>query len=247
MEYITQLKNFLLNLFSTVFNIGESYFTDVFAIARTGTVRKKCCSLVLKRTFDLAGSLIGLILFGPIILIEGMVIKFNSPGPMFYKQKRVGKDGKVFVLYKIRTMVVDAESETGPVWAKRDDPRIIRGGKLIRRYHIDELPQLFNILKGEMSFVGSRPERPEIIEKFNHHIPNYNKKLVVKPGITGYAQIRHKYDETIRDVKMKLKYEIFYIRRMCLLLDFKILFSTLGIILVGKDDYRSVIRRRGHA
>jgi lipopolysaccharide/colanic/teichoic acid biosynthesis glycosyltransferase len=190
-----------------------------------------------KRTLDLVISFIGLIFFGPIILLVGMFIKFNSPGPVFYKQERVGKNSKTFLMYKLRTMIKDAEAKTGPVWAKRNDSRITGMGYFLRRSHIDELPQLFNVLKGEMSLVGPRPERPEIIEKFNHLIPNYEKKLSIKPGITGYAQIRHKYDETLRDVKTKLKYELFYIQRMCLMLDLKILLVTILVLVIGKDDY----------
>ncbi len=240
MRYIIKIKNFFLNLTSTIFTIFKSYFIDLLELARQRKSQRKCFSLVLKRTMDLVISFIGLIFFGPIILIAGMIIKFNSLGPVFYKQERVGKNGKVFIMYKLRTMIKDAEQETGPIWAKRDDPRITRAGRLLRRYHIDEFHQLFNVLKGEMSLVGPRPERPQIIERFNHHFPNYNKKLDVKPGITGYAQIRYKYDETLRDVKMKLKYELFYIQRMCLFLDLKILFVTLAVFVRGKDDFTKV-------
>jgi len=240
MRYIIKIKNFFLNLTSTIFTIFRSYFTDLLELAMQRKLQRKCLSLVLKRTMDLVISFVGLIFFGPIILIAGMIIKFNSPGPIFYTQERVGKNGKVFIMYKLRTMIKDAEQETGPIWAKRNDPRITSGGRLLRRYHIDELPQLFNVLKGQMSLVGPRPERPQIIERFNHHFPNYEKKLSIKPGITGYAQIRYKYDETLRDVKMKLKYELFYIQRMCLFLDLKILLATAAILVTGKDDYTKV-------
>ena len=231
------IKNLFLNLVNTIFNIWKSYLVDILELTRERIKKRKCISLVLKRTMDLIASFIGLIFFGPVILITGMIIKFNSSGPIFYKQRRVGKNGKIFIIYKIRTMIENAESETGPVWAKKSDPRVVKGGWFLRKYHIDELPQLFNVLKGEMSFVGPRPERPEIIERFNHHIPNYDKKLSVKQGITGYAQIRHKYDETIKDVKMKLRYEIFYIERMCLIVDIRILLITLWVVLMGKDEY----------
>ncbi len=235
--YPCGIKNFFLNLASTIFTIFKSYFTDLAELARNTKTQKKCFFLTLKRTMDLIASFVGLIFFGPVILLVGMIIKFNSPGPVFYKQERVGKNGKIFIMYKLRTMIKDAESLTGPTWAKRNDPRITRVGRLLRRYHIDELPQLFNVLKGEMSLVGPRPERPQIIERFNHHFPNYNKKLDVKPGITGYAQIRYKYDETLKDVKLKLKYELFYIQRMCLFLDLKVLLATLAVLVTGKDDY----------
>jgi len=199
---------------------------------------KHCFFLYLKHTLDIIGSLFGLTLFSPMMLTAGILMKLSSPGTIIYKQKRVGKDGKIFKMYKLRTMQMNAEPEDQPVWAKRNDPRIIKGGGyFLRKYHIDELPQLFNVLKGEMSLVGPRPERPRLVKEFTRLIPGYNKRLSVRPGITGHAQIWHKYDETIRDVKLKLKYELLYIRRMCLSTDLKVVANTIYIILSGKDGY----------
>ena len=234
-----------MKIIASIFQIGKSYFYDLSAIVKKRP--KKRLSLMIKRTFDLVGSSLGIVFFWPVIFLAGLLIKYNSKGPMMYSQKRVGENGKIFVIHKLRTMTKDAESKTGPIWAKKGDERIIKGAHLLRRFHIDELPQLFNILKGQMSFVGPRPERPEIIKRFDYNIPNYNKKFNIKPGITGYAQIRHKYDETIGDVKMKLRYELFYINRMCLLLDLKIMFATVGAIIAGRDEYKSMIRRLNSA
>jgi lipopolysaccharide/colanic/teichoic acid biosynthesis glycosyltransferase len=162
------------------------------------------------------------------------VIKKVSPGPVFFKQNRVGKDGKLFTIYKLRTMKLNAEKETGTVWAKEDDPRLIKGGKLIRKAHIDELPQLVNVLRGDMSLIGPRPERPEIVKDLKEVVPEYEKRFCVKPGITGLAQVWHKYDETIQDVKKKIKYDLLYIRKMCLLVDLRILLQTLIVVATGK-------------
>ena len=131
-------------------------------------------------------------------------------------------------------MEVDAEKETGPVWAKEDDPRLIKFGKIIRKMHIDEIPQLFNVLRGEMSIVGPRPERPIFVKSLSKEIKEYKRRLTVKPGITGLAQVWHKYDETIKDVKKKIKYDLLYIRKMCLATDFRILLRTILVVAIGK-------------
>jgi len=229
--------NFFPNLIDLIVGILRSYFVDIFELAREIRLERKCLSLLLKRTIDLTFSFAGLIFFLPIILAAGAVVKLNSKGPMFYAQDRVGKNGRLFTIYKIRSMAQDAESKTGPVWAKRDDPRIVNGCHFMRQYHIDELPQLFNVLKGEMSLVGPRPERPEIMERFKHLIPNYDERLRIKPGITGYAQIRHKYDESFKDVSRKLRYELFYIKKVCLIVDLSILLGTAQQILMQRDEY----------
>jgi lipopolysaccharide/colanic/teichoic acid biosynthesis glycosyltransferase len=163
--------------------------------------------------------------------VAGIVIKLTSPGPVFYTQERVGKDDRLFKIIKFRTMCVNAESQDGPVWAKKDDKRITTFGKFLRRTHIDELPQLINVIKGDMSIVGPRPERPFFVSKFKDNIPGYAKRLSIKPGITGLAQCYHKYDETIRDVQKKLRYDILYIKRMCWSLDLRIVWQTLRISL----------------
>ncbi len=187
-----------------------------------------------KRIFDLLVSACGLAATAPVIAVTGIIIKTVSPGPIFFKQQRVGLGGGIFDMYKLRTMKIDAEKETGPVWAKEDDPRLIKFGRIIRKLHLDELPQLFNVLRGEMSIVGPRPERPVFVEELSGKIIDYRKRLRVKPGITGLAQVVHKYDETIRDVKKKVKYDLLYIREMCLMVDIRILLRTIIVAVTGK-------------
>jgi len=187
-----------------------------------------------KRVFDVVVSAIGLVIVSPIIAFVAIIIKTVSQGPVFFKQQRVGLGGKIFDIYKLRTMRVDAEKYTGPVWAKENDPRLIKFGKIIRKMHIDELPQLFNVLIGDMSIVGPRPERPELVKVLKGVISDYEKRLKVKPGITGLAQVWHKYDETIQDVKKKIKYDLLYIREMCLMVDLRILARTFFVVLIGR-------------
>ena len=190
-------------------------------------------SLVLRRKFILVKevldrilAVIGLILFLPVLAIVGIIIKMTSPGPVFYVQERVGKGGVPFGIIKLRTMVSDAEGSSGPVWAQANDPRITRFGRFLRASHFDEVPQLVNILRGEMSLVGPRPERPVFVEQFREQIPNYEDRLLVKPGITGMAQVYHHYDETLRDVRRKLAYDLLYVKKMCLMVDIAIIFLT---------------------
>jgi lipopolysaccharide/colanic/teichoic acid biosynthesis glycosyltransferase len=185
----------------------------------------------LKPLLDRIVSIIGLLIVSPVFFMAGVIIKLTSPGPIFYTQERVGKNECLFNIIKFRTMCVNAESQDGPVWAKKDDKRITTFGKFLRRTHIDELPQLINVIKGDMSIVGPRPERPFFVSKFKDNIPGYAKRLTIKPGITGLAQCYHKYDETIRDVQKKLRYDILYIKRMCWSLDLGIVWQTLRISL----------------
>ncbi|MGB5288660.1 MAG: sugar transferase, partial [Ignavibacteriaceae bacterium] len=139
--------------------------------------------------------------------------------------------------YKFRSMYKDAEKHTGPVWSQKDDPRVTRVGRKIRKLRIDEIPQMYNVLKGEMSLVGPRPERPFFVEQLSQQIPYYKRRLKVRPGITGWAQVKHKYDESIEDVKVKLRYDLFYIENMSLRMDIKILARTILVILFGKGHY----------
>ena len=187
-----------------------------------------------KRALDIISSSVGLILASPVVAITGLIVKIVSPGPVFFKQDRVGHNGRIFEIYKIRTMDLDAEKYTGPIWAREDDPRLIKFGKIVRKLHIDELPQLLNVLRGDMSIVGPRPERPVFVEKLNGEIEDYRKRVNVKPGITGLAQVRHKYDETIRDVRKKVKYDLLYIREMCFMVDLRILLRTILVAATGK-------------
>jgi exopolysaccharide biosynthesis polyprenyl glycosylphosphotransferase len=191
----------------------------------------------LKRLMDIVLSFILILVSLPVTFVTAVAIKLESKGPIFYKQERSGLNGKAFKIYKFRSMVTDAEKLTGPIWSMKDDPRITKVGKFIRRVRIDEIPQVINILKGDMSFVGPRPERPFFVEKLSQEIPLYKRRLKVRPGVTGWAQVKHKYDESIEDVKVKLRYDLFYIENMSLRMDFKIIIRTVFVVLFGKGHY----------
>lgn len=191
----------------------------------------------LKRLMDIVISLMLLLVSSPVIILTAIAIKIDSEGPIFFKQERLGQNAKPFKVLKFRSMIKDAEKHTGPVWSQKDDPRVTRMGKFVRRVRIDEIPQMYNVLKGEMSLVGPRPEREFFVEKLSKEIPYYKRRLKVRPGVTGWAQIKHKYDETIEDVKVKLKYDLFYIENMSLRMDFKILMRTVFVVLFGKGHY----------
>lgn len=188
----------------------------------------------LKRLLDVIVSLCVLVLGSPLLALVALAIRLDSKGPTLYTQKRVGRGGRLFTLYKFRSMVRDAEAQTGPIWAEKHDPRVTQVGRILRKLHLDELPQFINVLKGDMSLVGPRPERPAFVDEFRTTIPLYDRRLNVKPGITGWAQVKHKYDESLTDVIDKLRYDLFYLENMSLALDLKIILSTVGIILRGK-------------
>jgi exopolysaccharide biosynthesis polyprenyl glycosylphosphotransferase len=191
----------------------------------------------LKRIIDIIVSLFILAITFPVSVITALAIKIDSPGSVFFRQERCGIDGTVFKMIKFRSMRHDAEKHSGPVWSSKNDPRITRVGKFIRKVRIDEIPQMINVLNGEMSLVGPRPERPYFVEMLSKEIPYYKRRLKVRPGITGWAQVKHKYDETIEDVKIKLRYDLFYIENMSLRMDFKILFRTIFVVLFAKGHY----------
>jgi len=188
----------------------------------------------LKRIVDVVVSSLILMVGLPFWLLVAAIIRLNSPGPVLYKQDRVGKNGKSFNMFKFRSMYADAEKKSGPVWATKRDPRVTGVGKIIRSLHIDEVPQFINVLRGDMSLVGPRPERAFFVEKLSAELPLYKRRLKVRPGITGWAQVKHKYDESIEDVKVKLKYDLFYIENMSWRMDLKILFNTFYVMLMGK-------------
>ena len=177
---------------------------------------------------------IGTIVTFPLMLIVALAIRVTSPGPVLYRQTRVGRDGVAFTVYKFRSMRVDAEEGTGAVWASKDDPRVTRVGRFIRRTRFDELPQLFNVLRGEMSIVGPRPERPEFVKALSAQIPYYRQRHCVRPGITGWAQINYKYGETLEDTIQKLEYDLFYIKNLSIGLDTYIIFNTLKTMLLSR-------------
>lgn len=188
-----------------------------------------------KRLFDIFLTLIIGIVFLPLFPFVALAIKLNSEGDLFYRQARVGKAGRVITVLKFRTMFKDVEAKTGPIWASEDDPRTTRVGKFIRRTRIDELPQIWNVLRGEMSFVGPRPERPEFHERLKKEIPFYEERYLIKPGLTGWAQIKYKLDFRgglkLEDIKEKVKYDLYYVKNRSWLLDLGIILKTLNIVL----------------
>lgn len=187
-----------------------------------------------KRLIDMTVSSVVLVAGLPVWFVIGVLIRLTSSGPAVYRQKRVGQHGRLFTMYKFRTMHEDAEAHTGPVWAQENDPRYTRIGRWLRKTRLDEIPQFWNVLKGDMSLVGPRPERPFFVEKLSQEIPLYNRRHRVKPGITGWAQVKWKYDTSLEDVRQKVKYDLFYIENVNLRMDFKILFRTIRTTLLGK-------------
>ncbi|OQA27257.1 MAG: UDP-N-acetylgalactosamine-undecaprenyl-phosphate N-acetylgalactosaminephosphotransferase [Verrucomicrobia bacterium ADurb.Bin345] len=187
----------------------------------------------IKRVMDLTVSVLGLILLAPVWLIAALVIRLDSRGPVLYRQRRAGLEGHPYTLYKLRTMRQDAEASSGAVWADRYDSRITRVGRFLRKWRIDEIPQLINVLRGEMSLVGPRPERPEFIDTLAEAIPFYRERLLVPPGISGWAQVKYPYAASIEAARRKLQYDLYYIKHMSLFLDIIVLLRTFRTILVG--------------
>lgn len=232
-------------------------------ISFAGSIKSVCINL--KKAFDLFGSIFGLILLMPLFLIIAVLIKLDSRGPVFYAQERVGLNrrkrdrraaecmageerrgrdrrrkncyGKPFKVYKFRTMIDNAEKKCGPAWAIKNDPRITRVGAFLRKTRLDELPQLINVFKGEMSLIGPRPERPVFIEDLSKKVENYTLRLQVKPGITGLAQVENGYDSSIDSVKDKVAYDLRYINRWSLWQDIKILMKTVIVVITGKGAF----------
>lgn len=191
--------------------------------------------LVLKRLVDLMAGVTLLVIASPLLVVIALLIKLDSRGPVWFVQDRIGLFGRAFRIYKFRTMVHDAEATSGPVWADpEDDPRVTSIGRFLRRLHLDELPQLFNVVRGDMSLVGPRPERPCFVKELEVAIPRYDHRVYVKPGITGLAQVHYRYDQTIADVKRKLRFDLLYVKRMCLALDARILAWTVLVVITGR-------------
>ena len=189
---------------------------------------------VLRRVLNFSVALIALLVSLPLLPFIVLAVKLGSPGPALYRQQRVGRRGKVFYCYKFRTMRQDAEADTGATWAADDDPRITRVGKFLRASRLDEIPQLWCVLKGDMHFVGPRPERPEFVEWLSKEIPYYVVRHMVRPGITGWAQVQYKYGNTPEDAREKLQYDLFYIKNASIGLDVLIMFQTIKIVLLGR-------------
>ncbi len=191
---------------------------------------------ILSRITNFVGSLIALALSLPVIIVVAIAIKLDSKGPIFYTQQRVGENGNIFSVIKFRTMVEDAEKATGAVWARENDPRITKIGKLLRRFRIDELPQFFNVFKGEMSVIGPRPERPEFVEILENELPYYSIRYTIKPGVTGWAQVNYSYSGTVEESLEKLEYDLFYLKNRSFKLDLFIILKTIKIVLLGKGS-----------
>ena len=187
-----------------------------------------------KRALDILFASVGLLLVMPLLPFIALLIKFSSPGPVLFKQLRVGEKGCEFTLIKFRTMCDDAEKDTGPVWACENDPRVTKLGSWFRKMRIDEIPQLFNVLKGEMSFIGPRPERREFVDKLSEKIPYYGKRHFIKPGVTGWAQVRYAYGASDEDALEKMRYDLYYIKNYSLILDIMILLETVKVVLFGR-------------
>lgn len=189
----------------------------------------------MKRLFDIGLSCVGLLFSSPLWVVIAVLVKLDAKGPVFYSQDRVGENGRIFKVLKFRSMVVDAEKQTGAVWACENDPRVTRAGRLLRATAMDELPQLWNIFRGDMSFVGPRAERPELVEQFARSVRDYRTRLAVKPGLTGLAQVFGRYDTLPQH---KLKYDRLYIRRQSMGLDLRLIALSFVITLTGKWEHR---------
>jgi sugar transferase (PEP-CTERM system associated) len=212
-------------------NLRPSWLIFSAGFRKTGRL------LAVKRAIDVLGGIVGLLLSAPLVTILAAAIKLTSPGPVFYAQRRVGRDGRVFTVHKLRSMCADAERDTGPVWARAGgDSRITPLGRLMRRTRLDELPQFWTILAGHMSLVGPRPERPEFVQSLNQQIPFYGQRHVVKPGLTGWAQVRYTYGATVEDAVEKLQYDLFYIKNMSIALDVFIIFETIKTVLLRRGQ-----------
>ncbi len=192
--------------------------------------------LLARRLVSILISLVLLILVLPLIPLIALAIRLSSPGPIFYRQRRVGQFGRVFYCYKFRTMRADAEADVGPTWAGDNDPRITPVGRFLRKMRLDELPQLWNVLRGDMGFVGPRPERPEFVEKLAVHIPYYHLRHIIRPGITGWAQINYHYGASIEESKEKLRYDLYYIKNISLSLDLYIVLQTIKTVVLGRGS-----------
>lgn len=208
--------------------LRSSWFIFSDGFHRTGWTE------VVKRALDLSLGLLGLVLSAPIMALAAIAIKWDSEGPVLYRQTRVGRRGKPFDVLKFRTMGADAETNGIPQWAEEDDPRVTRLGRFLRKYRVDELPQFVNVIRGQMSFVGPRPERPVFVEELRQIIPYYDERHTVRPGITGWAQVRYGYGGSTEEAMRKLEYDLFYLKNMSVWFDAAIVFETVKIVMFGR-------------
>src|SRR5262245_11836914 len=190
----------------------------------------------VKRVLDVIMAVVLLILTAPLLLLVAAIIKLNSAGPVIFKQERVGYRGSTFILYKFRSMVHDAETSTGPIWAKHEDDRATVIGSFLRKWRIDELPQMLNVLRGEMSFIGPRPERPYFVNMLRDSVPHYDLRHYVKPGISGWAQVMYQYGASIEDAHRKLQYDLYYSKNISFKLDVLIVLKTIKVMITGKGS-----------
>ncbi len=231
-----KIKGVKVSDFATFFERERGY-VDIdtlqpsWLVFSDGFLGGKLWEQIFKRLFDISASLAVLVFTLPILLVTALAVRFTSKGPVLYRQERVGRLGKTYHVLKFRSMRTDAEKDGVPQWADEDDPRVTKVGKIIRASRIDEIPQIFNVLKGDMSFVGPRPERPYFVDSLAAQIPFYNERHHVKPGITGWAQINHPYGASVEDAKSKLEYDLYYIKNYTIFLDFLILIQTARVVL----------------
>lgn len=210
--------------------VDETWLLDASMAPSIEVVRR------LKRLMDIGVSIFGLLVFAPIALVVAFLVKISDPrGRIIYCQTRSGQFGRIFMMYKFRTMHEGAEDEVGPVWSSRNDPRVTYVGGMLRRFRLDEIPQIVNILKGDMSIVGPRPERPEIVEELEKTIQFYRERENVPPGLTGWAQVQYPYVDTVGEVARKLEYDLYYVKNMSIRLDLQIILQTLRIVALGKE------------
>jgi len=215
---------------------GKILVTDMrpsWLIFSDGFVKTRMTQ-ALKRAVDVVLAAVGLLVALPVMGLVALAIKLESRGPALFRQERVGQNGRIFVLNKFRSMRVDAERGSGAVWASAHDPRVTRVGRVIRKTRLDELPQLVNVLLGTMSFIGPRPERPEFVQLLQQRIPFYMERLAVKPGLSGWAQVRYPYGASVEDALEKLQYDLYYIKNLSPFLDLLILLSTVQVVLFGR-------------
>jgi len=196
--------------------------------------RRSATFRVVRRLISVGIALVGLVIAMPLFPLIMLAVTLDSKGPIFYRQRRVGKAGRTFDVIKFRTMRADAEAIGGPQWAGNNDPRVTRIGRFLRSSRLDEIPQLWCVLKGEMAFVGPRPERPEFVEWLSKEIPYYGMRHMVRPGLTGWAQVKYKYGSTVEDAREKLQYDLFYIKNASIGLDLLIMFQTVKTVLLKR-------------